>query len=84
MDNTNIEEANSDAAAYGLVALCDQPYDEINTQFSEEVVETSGQVVAAEIVDNTSVKIFVQNIGQPEIATWQRQCISSAAASARI
>lgn len=64
MDDTNVEEESSDAAAYGLVALCDQTFEGVNEQCTEEVVETSGQVVAAEINENSSVKIYFQHVAK--------------------
>lgn len=44
MEDTNVEEESS-VAAYGLVALCDQTFENQVvdcTQFSEEIVETTG------------------------------------------
>lgn len=61
MENTNVEEESSDAAAYGLVALCDHGYEVLGGQLSEEIVETTDQIVTQDVDENT-VKILIQNI----------------------
>ena len=65
MENTNLEEENSDAAAYGLVALCDSNFDnETENQVSEESVETSE--IVSELGGINAVQLFIQNIQQQQ------------------
>ena len=58
MESTNIEEENSDAAAYGLVALCDSNFDGTDSQISEETVETSEQIASAINPTGNPVQFF--------------------------
>ena len=72
MENTNAEEENSDAAAYGLVALCDSNFDDgAENQVTEETVETS-QIVS-ELGDINAVQLYLQNIQQQQIFQQQLQ-----------
>ena len=72
MENTNVEEENSDAAAYGLVALCESNFDDgSENQVTEETVETS-QIVS-ELGDINAVQLYLQNIEQQQQIFQQQQ-----------
>ena len=72
MENTNLDEENSDAAAYGLVALCDSNFDDgTENQVSEETVETSK--IVSELGGINAVQLFIQNIQQQQSIFQQQQ-----------
>jgi len=78
MESTNVEEESPDAAAYGLVALCDSNFEVNENQISEEtVVETSDNIVT-DLSDVNAVQFLLQNIQeqqqqQHEYAALQQQ-----------
>ncbi|XP_065671574.1 uncharacterized protein LOC100199564 isoform X3 [Hydra vulgaris] len=61
MEDTNVEEEslNSDVAASGLVALCDRVN---NAHQYPELIDKNLEFVAAQFVEDSSLRIFVRNI----------------------